>query len=388
MKPDSPLLTMTLLLKRSALAVLLLLFIALPAHAAKPTYYSVGAASVDITPDYPVRLSGYGGRQKESEGIDQHIFAQALAIGTDREGPALVLAVDNVAVPAYIRDELAARLAKKARVRNERFALCSTHTHTAPMLKNACPIIFGADIPPEHQARIDRYTRELTDKLEQVALAALKDRKPATLSRGQTKAGFAWNRRPQSGPVDHDLPVLVARDKSGNIRAIWASYACHCTTMADTPNHICGDWAGFAREYLERDHPGAVALVTLGCGADADPKPRTGLEFAKQNGKAISTAVNALLQQPLNAFARETGMPGETDRPAFRHAAHARGMERPRCVAQPLARLSREEEPGPARPRRKTAHRAALPGPDLELRRRARHGLPARAKSWWIIPSG
>ena len=283
----------------SLLVLPLLLCCALPGYAAKPAYYSVGAASIDITPDYPIRLSGYGGRVKESEGIDQRIFAQALAIGTDREGPALVLAVDNVAVPAYIREDLTARLAKKTRVRNERFALCSTHTHTAPMLKGACPFIFGADIPTEEQARIDRYTRELTDKLEQVALAALKDRKLATLSRGQTKAGFAWNRRPQSGPVDHDLPVLVARDKSGDIRAIWASYACHCTTMADTPNHICGDWAGFAREHLERDHAGAVAGITIGCGADADPKPRTGLEFAKQNGNAISSAVNALLQQPL-----------------------------------------------------------------------------------------
>jgi len=273
--------------------------LALPGRAAKPTYYSVGAATIDITPDYPVRLSGYGVRQKESEGIDQRIFAQALAIGTDREGPALLVAVDNVAVPADIREELAARLARKTRVRNERLTLCSTHTHTAPMLKNACPFVFGADIPPEQQERIDRYTRELTDKLEQVALAALQDRKPATLSRGQTKAGFASNRRRQGGPVDHDLPVVVARDKAGNLRAIWASYACHCTTMADTPNHVCGDWAGFAREYLERDHLGAVAVVTIGCGADANPKPRPGLEFAKQNGNAISSAVNTLLQQPL-----------------------------------------------------------------------------------------
>jgi hypothetical protein len=270
-----------------------------PGRAAKPSYYSVGVASVDITPDYPVRLSGYGSRQKESEGIDERIYAKALAIGTDRDGPALLVAVDNVAVPACMRDELAARLAKKTRVRNERLTVCSMHVHTAPMLTGVCPCLFGGDIPPEHQARIERYTRELTDKLEQVALAALKDRKPATLSRGQTSAGFAWNRRPQGGPVDHDLPVLVARVASGNLRAIWAGYACHCTTMADTPNHICGDWAGFAREYLERDHPGAVALVTIGCGADADPKPRTGLEFAKQNGNAISSAVSALLQQPL-----------------------------------------------------------------------------------------
>ena len=138
----------------------LLMCCALPAHAAKPTYYSIGAASIDITPDSPIRLSGYGARVKESEGIDQRIFAQALAIGSDSEGPTLVLAVDNVAVPAYVREDLAARLARETRVRNERFTLCSTHTHTAPMLKGACPFILGADIPAEQQARIDHYTRE------------------------------------------------------------------------------------------------------------------------------------------------------------------------------------------------------------------------------------
>jgi hypothetical protein len=40
-------------------------------------------------------------------------------------------------------------------------------------------------------------------------------------------------------------------------------------------------------------------LVTLGCGGDANPNPRGNLEFAQQNGNAICTAVNALLQQPL-----------------------------------------------------------------------------------------
>jgi hypothetical protein len=286
-------------LRISFLTAVALMALAWPAFAAKETYYAVGAAKINITPDYPIRLSGYGARAKESEGVDQCIFAKALAIGSNKEGPAVVLMVENVAVPAYLRDEVAARLAKKAKVRNERVALCCTHIHTGPMLTDACADLFGADIPADHQQRIDRYTRELTDKLEQVALAALKARRPATLSRGQTKAGFAWNRRPQPGPVDQDLPVLVARDKSGKIIALWASYACHCTTMADTPNRLCGDWAGFAAEYLERDHPGAIALVTLGCGADADPKPRTGLEFAKQNGAAISSAVHDLLQGSL-----------------------------------------------------------------------------------------
>jgi hypothetical protein len=261
--------------------------------------YLVGAAQVDITPDYPIRLNGYGARTTESEGIDQHLFAQALAIGGDKKSLAILLTVDNVGVPAAVRNEVAARLTKEAGLRNERFALCSTHAHTAPMLAGSIPNIFGAALPPDQQERVDRYTRELTDKLEQVALAALQDRRPATLAWGQTKAGFAANRRTKGGPADHDLPVLVARDQSGQVRALLMSYACHCTTLGSTPNHICADWAGYAREYLERDHPGAVALVALGCGGDANPQPRGNLDFAKQNGNAASTAVNDLLRQPL-----------------------------------------------------------------------------------------
>ena len=280
-------------------SLLLLTLGALPALAGKATLYPVGAAQVDITPDYPIRLNGYGARVRESEGIDQHLFAQALAIGGDAQSLALVITVDNVAVPARLRDEVAARLAKETGLRSERFALCSTHAHTAPMLAGSCPNIFGADLSPEEQEHVDRYTRELTDKLEQVALAALTNRQPATLAWGRTQAGFAANRRTKGGPADHDLPVLVARDESGQVRALWLSYACHCTTLTDRPNHICGDWAGCAREDLERDHPGAVALVSLGCGGDANPQPRGNLELAKQHGGEICAAVNELLQQPL-----------------------------------------------------------------------------------------
>jgi hypothetical protein len=269
-------------------------------RAAGEVFYQVGAARIDITPDYAVRLSGYGGRRNESEGVDQHLFAKALAIGSDKDGVALLLTVDNLAVPEYIREELLRRLARKPVVWPEQLALCSSHTHTAPMLKDVCPTLFGVDIPPDHQTRIDRYTRELTDKLEKVARAALKERKPARLSWGQTQAGFAANRRTPGGPTDHDLPALVAIDRSGKIRAVLANYACHCTTLGDTPNHICGDWAGYAQEYLERDHPGAVALVAIGCGADANPQPRTGLDFAKQHGQTIASAVNDLLAQKLS----------------------------------------------------------------------------------------
>ena len=45
---------------------------------AQPAPVLVGVAKVDITPDYPIRLAGYGFRRAESEGVIQKIWAKVL----------------------------------------------------------------------------------------------------------------------------------------------------------------------------------------------------------------------------------------------------------------------------------------------------------------------
>ncbi len=94
----------------------------------------VGVAVVDITPGYPIRLTGYGSRTTESEGVASPLKARALAIGGDgaEGGPAILVAVDNCAVGAKIVEEVAARLKSKVALKRERFTVCSTHTHCAP----------------------------------------------------------------------------------------------------------------------------------------------------------------------------------------------------------------------------------------------------------------
>src|SRR6185503_17555023 len=140
-----------------------------------------------------------------------------------------------------------------------------THSHTAPCLTNWAPYIFGVDIPPDHQQHIDQYTRELTDKLSQVALEALANRRPSKLSWGRGEVGFAVNRRvlkdgkwtgfgvQADGPVDHRLPLLAVHDESGKLTACLANYACHCTTLGGNFNRIAGDWAGYAQTAIEAD---------------------------------------------------------------------------------------------------------------------------------------
>ena len=279
----------------------------------------VGVAALDITPDYPVRMVGYATRTAESQGVESRLKARALAIGGDAEGPAVLLAVDHIGVPGRIADEVAGRLRAKAGLPRERFVVCSTHTHCGPGLGGDPNIIFGGPLPEDQQGHLDRYERELTDALERVALAALAGRKPGRLAWGRGSVGFAANRRivkdgrwvgmgpNPGGPVDHALPILRVIDPDGTVRAVLVGYACHCTTLGPQFNKICAEWAGYAAEAIERAHPGAVALVVIGCGADANPEPRRDLDDARNHGAAVAREVERLLAGPLTPLPGRVG---------------------------------------------------------------------------------
>ena len=159
--------------------------------------------------------------------------------------------------------ELVTRLTQKADIRPERCVVASTHTHSAPLLPEFAKWHYTKAMPPEHLAHMERYRRELTDRLEQVALDASAARKPAFLAWSQGDVTFGHNRRllendkwigfvpgaatESVGPVDHSLPVLRVTDLEGKLVGLVANYACHGTTTSGSYNAIHGDWAGFAQ---------------------------------------------------------------------------------------------------------------------------------------------
>jgi hypothetical protein len=262
--------------------------------------YAVGVAAVDITPSYPIRLNGFGNRRAESEGVTQPIWAKALAIGSDEERPVILITLDNLGIRLPMVEEVARRLKEKANIDRERLVVTFTHSHTTPKVNGASDTIFSTPIPREHQAHIDRYTAELTDHLEKVAIAALAARKPSRLEWATGEVKFAANRRTPGGPVDHSLPVLVVRSADDDaIRAIYATYACHCVTLSH--NKISGDWAGYAQEAIERNHPGAMAMASIGCGSDANPNNAVSGEniaAASEQAAEIANEVEKILKRP------------------------------------------------------------------------------------------
>src|SRR5215207_1191435 len=271
----------------------LLAFLVLSMCIARAEPLQIGVAQLDVTPDYPVRLNGFAKRKTESDGVSGRIWVKALAFADAKEGPAILITTDNLGVPASIVAEVAARLAKQIALKPERLTITATHTHSAPMLRGVANPIFGHDLSPEEWDHINRYTDEFTNALESVALAAVKDVQPAKLEFVSGTVGFAINRRTKGGPVDHGLPLLVARAMDGKLRAVWFSYACHCVTLAESK--INGDWAGFAMDEIQKDFPGAIALASVGCGADQNPNARDSLEIANQQGRAVADEVKRLL---------------------------------------------------------------------------------------------
>lgn len=281
---------------------------------------SAGVAEIDITPTEPIRLTGYGNRTEPANEIRQRLSARAIAFGEGRQA-AVLITVDLIGVSRRMSDEVATRLAGEG-IERAAVAISATHTHTGPSLSGVLPYIFNVPATAAQQDAIDRYTTTLTTRLERVARAALADRRPATIAWGQGRAAFAANRRllkdgkwtgfgvTPDGAVDHDLPILAVRSPDGALRAVLVGYACHATTLEGRDNFVHGDWPGAASTLLRARHPGTVALVTIGTGADANPNPRGGgIADVDRHAASIADEVDRMLAtslRPLRSAPRAT----------------------------------------------------------------------------------
>ncbi len=311
----------------------------------------VGVARIDITPALPIWLTGYNNRSAETREVVRQLYARAIAIGRDEDGPAVLIAVEAAGLTEQLSDAVAASLGHSHGIERARVALCATHIHTGPAIDGLLPYLYGRDLPVDEASRIKEYSGWLQDRLVRVATAALADRRAGRLAWGEGRAGFAINRRKiedgrwvaigsvPGGSVDHSLPVLRVSNEQGHVRAVFVSYACHCTTLQSADNFIHSDWAGEASAQIEAAYPDAVALVAIGCGADANPVSRNSLASVVAHGSEIAAEVGRLLAAPLRPLGAVTGAAYRRielplDRPVGRRELEARlpGASRPREV--------------------------------------------------------
>lgn len=101
--------------------------------------------------------------------------------------------------------------------------------------------------------------------------------------------------------VVHSLPMLKDMDFDAKLDALW-----YCILLIPRPlvgdiGQIHGDWIGEAQRIIEERHPGTVAMIALGCGADANPEPRLKMEYTTVHGTEVANEVDRLLQTALRS---------------------------------------------------------------------------------------
>jgi hypothetical protein len=243
-------------------------------------------------------LSGYGGRDHAAEGKIHDLYARATVLRDANGETAVFVATDLVGVPIKMVQAISPVIETKFGIRRRSVMIACSHTHCGPALDHK--LSYMLDMKESDWQQVREYQQWLNDKIVEVVGAAVADLKPARLSTGSGRTTFAANRRSPKGvgPYDHQVPVLRVESEDGSqLRGLVFGYACHNTTMSFY--NWFGDYSGLAQLYLEDRHPGAIAMFFTGGGADQNPLPRRRLELAEKYGRMLATAVDQVVDRPM-----------------------------------------------------------------------------------------
>jgi hypothetical protein len=308
--------------------ILSLLFITLfskdaKAQAQQDRGWKGGVSSMIITPKQSMWMAGYANRDRPSEGTLVDLMAKALALEDENGKRVILITADLVGIPRALSNRIRDRLQNKFHLTRSQIIINTSHTHTGPVLTDALTDIYPLD--QYQQKKIDQYSNELYDKLEQLVTKAFKSLQPVKVFSANGVTRFQVNRRNNDevnlvrqtelkGPNDYAVPVIKVVNSSGKLLAIAFGYACHNTVL--NGYKFSGDYAGFAQLELEKKYPGATALFLQGCGANQNPLPRRTVALAQQYGQELSAAVSRVLVEVMKPLGPvlETGY-AEVDLP-------------------------------------------------------------------------
>ena len=233
-----------------------------------------GIATVDITPYVGIRLAGFAGRKKPSQGGHDPLRARALVLDDGSARLALITS-DIISLPFETVDELKAMLADECDLAPERVMVNCSHTHSGPTTSRESSM-GGTD---------GCYMAVLLRTLAGAVKMAQDGLAPARIGAARTDVQIGINRRERTPDGDTklgrnpDLPVAPYVDvfrvdgEDGRPRAILFSHACHPVTMAADNYLISADYPGRAQEVVEAVFVGAQAMFAQGCAGNINSEP-------------------------------------------------------------------------------------------------------------------
>ena len=190
----------------------------------------IGIGRVVITPESPVWLAGYASRTEPGTDKLHDLWTKAMAIEDETGARFVIVTADLIGFYTTVTEPVAKIAEEKHGIPRDNILFNASHSHCSPVVDNdGLHITYGLE--GEEQERAAAYTEQLKQFVVQAIDQALADLQPGTLEWGIGEAGFGKNRRKYTiggvnndynpiGPVDHDVPTLVAKGGNGLVRGI------------------------------------------------------------------------------------------------------------------------------------------------------------------------
>ncbi|MBD2860749.1 neutral/alkaline non-lysosomal ceramidase N-terminal domain-containing protein [Paenibacillus oceani] len=274
----------------------------------------LGIDKIDITPDHPVSLAGYGHRPASFDGIHHPIYAKVLFIRQHDKDRGirnrLLVAADLIWWGTELVERLRCELAARWEMGAEDVILNASHSHSGPQTSRLMPSIGKVD---------ERYVHELETKLLDGIHRAESNLEPVTVQRGNGACDIGIQRRKlvegriamspnEEGPNDQEVTVVRFATHTGKAKALIVHYTCHPTTTS--ANFVSSEYCGIAMERIERElGDDCVSLFLQGCCGDVRPALHRDGRFYSGNaedvqrlGTRLVESVTAVLTRPLQTL--------------------------------------------------------------------------------------
>lgn len=252
----------------------------------------VGAATVSITPELPVALSGQM-HLRISQKVESPVTATALAIetrrGTESLEQAIMVACDLVAIREGVLEKVREQLKLKLPgFDGNKLFLSATHTHTAPEMTEG-----RYDLPKDGVMHPAEYVEFLAEQVATVAANAWNSRTAGGAGWGLGHAVVAQNRRVLyaggqaqmygnsnqanftgiEGYEDHGVEVLFFWDAEGHLMATAINVACPAQEV-ESRQAVNADFWHEVRQKLREKHGNKLHILGwTGAAGDQSPRP-------------------------------------------------------------------------------------------------------------------
>lgn len=244
---------------------------------------------VNISPDCPVRLSGFG-KKRWAEHIHDELFAR-LFLFQDEEKEILWIQMDLIGIDDFLFD----KIQQATGIEKENCIISCTHTHSGPTgtLRTDAGILQGTDlIFGEINAC---YCNKIAEAIGFKVNELRKGLTPFVYKLIHGKLyGLGTDRHDSSLPCDDDL--LVVEFKTETKKALLIKVACHPTVLNGDNLEVSADFPYAVEKNLSEY--ALCALVNGSCGdmSTRFTRQASGFDEVERFGRLVSEQVKELLE--------------------------------------------------------------------------------------------